>query len=230
MFDPAEVDLEHADRSRHRELIADLTRSARTAGRHAVLSGRWLAEMVVDLAPRVPLRDLDTLSRHHGGLTGAALARSMIESSGRVSAAIGAAAGGLVAVQEISVAGLVAIPFELAAETVLVVLVEMKLVAELHHVAGRPVPGGAKERTAAVLRSWLSGRGITAARLAAPGRADLLGRATRARLNDALRRRFTRNLATLAPMLAGAALAAWLNRRATLSVGHSLASDLGLGR
>ncbi|MGH9209487.1 MAG: hypothetical protein ACRD2C_02255 [Acidimicrobiales bacterium] len=225
-----DVDLDHVDQSRHRDVVASLARSARLAGSKAVTSGRWLAETVVDLAPRVPVRDAETLSRHHGGLTGATLASSMIRSSGRVSATIGAAAGGLVAVQELSVAGMVAVPFELAAETVLVVLVEMKLVAELHQVAGRPVQGSSKQRTAAVLRSWLSGRGITAMTVAAPGRADLLGRATRTRLTEALRRRFTRNLATLAPLMAGAALAGWLNRRATLAVGRSLASDLGLRR
>jgi hypothetical protein len=228
--DLADVDLESLDRSRYHDLVAGLARSAGKAGRGAVTSGRWLADTVLDLAPRVPVRDAETLSRHHGGATGAALARSMVRSSGRVSATIGAAAGGLVAVQELSVAGIVAIPFELAAETVLVVLVEMKLVAELHQIAGRPLPGRPSERTAAVLRSWLSGRGVTTASLLSPRRADLLGRATRVRLTQALRRRFTRNLATLIPLMAGSAAAGWLNRRATLEVGRRLAADLDLSR
>jgi hypothetical protein len=225
-----QLDIEHTDESRHRDVLTRLTRSARAAGRRAVTSGHWLADTVVDLAPRIPIRDAATLSRHHDGLTGAALARSMIRSSGRVSATIGAATGGLVAVQELSVAGVVAVPFELAAETVLVVLVELKLVAELHQVAGRPLEGSPKLRVAAVVRSWLSGRGITAMTVAAPGRADLMGRAMRAQLTEALRHRFTRNLATLAPLMAGAALAGWLNRRATMAVGRSLADDLGLRR
>jgi hypothetical protein len=37
-----------------------------------------------------------------------------------------------------------------------------------------------------------------------------------------------RNLTTLAPLLLGSALAAWLNRRATLEVGRRVADDLGL--
>jgi hypothetical protein len=215
----------------YREVVAGLARSARTAGRRAVVSGRWLAETVIELAPRVPVRDVETLSRHHDGLTGAALAKSMIRSSGRVSAAVGAAAGGLVAVQEVSIAGLVAVPFELAAETALVVLLEIKLVAELHAVAGHPLPGGVRERTAGAVRSWLSGRGVKAGTLVAvPAGADLLGRTTRAKLTMALRRRFTRNLTTLGPMLTGSAVASWLNRRATLDVGRRVARDLGLGR
>jgi hypothetical protein len=215
----------------YRDTLLSLAGSARTAGRRAVLSGRWLADTVVELAPRVPVRDAETLSRHHDGLTGKALARAMIRSAGRVSATIGAAAGGLVALQEVSIAGLLAVPFELAAETALVVLLEIKLVAELHQVAGRPLPGGVREQVAAAVRSWLSGRGASALGLvAAPAGFELLGRTTRSKLTMALRRRFTRNLTTLGPMLTGSAVAGYLNRKATLDVGRRLADDLGLGR
>lgn len=216
----------------YRDILVTLTGSARRAGRRAVLSGRWLADTVVDLAPRVPVRDVEALSKHHGDRTGTALARSMIRSSGRVSATIGAAAGGLIAFQEVSIAGLLAVPFELAAETALVVLLEIKLVAELHEVAGRPLPGGVRERVAAAVRSWLSGRGVSAVGVVAgPGGAEmLLGRTTRHKLTMALRRRFTRNLTTLGPMLTGSAVAGYLNRKATLDVGRRVADDLGLGR
>jgi hypothetical protein len=201
---------------------------SRTAGRQAIVSGRWLADTVVELAPHVPIRDVETLSKHHGGRTGTPLARSMVKSSGKVSAAIGGAAGGLMSFQELSVAGALAIPFELAAETALVVLVELKLVAELHVVAGHPLPGSAGEQMAGAIRAWLSGHGITATSVVQSGKPDLLSRGTRARLAVALRRRFTRNLSTVAPLLTGAAIAAWLNRKATLGIGRSLSKDLGL--
>lgn len=223
------VDLESAEGAGYRQVLRALTASARTAGRRAVVSGRWLADTVIDMAPHVPLRDVETLSRHHGGATGAELARSMIRSSGRVSGAIGAAAGGLVAVQELSLAGALAIPFELAAETALVVMVELKLVAELHRVAGRPLPGGPGQQMSGALRSWLSGRGLASPGLAvAPARLDLLGRATRRQLNQKLRQRFARNLTTLGPLLTGAVAAGWLNRRATLAIGRRVARDLDL--
>lgn len=213
----------------YRDQLVALVRSARTAGRKAVTSGRWLADTVVDMAPHVPVRDAATLTAHHDGATGAALARRLIRSSGNVSAAIGGAAGGIMAVQELSVAGAVAIPFELAAETALVVLVELKLVAELHEVAGRELPEGVKDRAAAVLRAWLSGRGISATGLVvARGAPDLLSRATRARLGRVLRRRYARNLTTVLPFLTGAAIAAFLNRRATIAIGKDLAKDLDL--
>jgi hypothetical protein len=222
-------DIATTEQKEYRDQLIALVRSARTAGRKAVTSGRWLADTVVDMAPHVPVRDVATLSQHHDGATGAALARKLIRSSGNVSAAIGGAAGGIMAVQELSVAGAVAIPFELAAETALVVLVELKLVAELHAVAGRELPEGAKDRSAAVLRAWLSGRGISATGLVmARGVPDLLSRASRARLGRVLRRRYARNLTTVLPFLTGAAIAAYLNRRATVAIGKELAKDLDL--
>ena len=59
-------------------------------------------------------------------------------------------------------------------------------------------------------------------------RGDLLGRAGRQQLGNDLRSRFTRNLSALAPLLTGAAAAAYLNRKATLAVGKDVARDLGL--
>ena len=43
--------------------------SARRAGAGAVASGQWLADVVMELAGRVPPRDLPTLTAHHDGLT-----------------------------------------------------------------------------------------------------------------------------------------------------------------
>jgi hypothetical protein len=193
-----------------------------------MVSGRWLADAVVDVAPRLPVRDAETLSAHHDGLTGGALARDLIRSASRVSGGIAATAGGVIAAQELTVAGLVLVPFEIAAETALVVATEVKLVAELHHVAGRRLPGGPHQRAGAAVVAWMSGRAVPPNRVVATVRGDVLGPAGRRRLREELRRRFTRNLSTLAPMLTGAAAAGYLNRKATLDVGGRLAHDLGL--
>jgi hypothetical protein len=58
--------------------VDELAASARRAGRRAVMSGRWLAETVVDVAPRLPVRDADRLSTHYDGLTGDELARELV--------------------------------------------------------------------------------------------------------------------------------------------------------
>jgi hypothetical protein len=54
----------------------------------------------------------------------------------------------------------------------------------------------------------------------------VLGTAARKELADRLARRYGRNLSTLAPLLAGAAVAGYLNQRATLALGKRLRADL----
>ncbi|HKY65958.1 MAG TPA: hypothetical protein VJM49_06290, partial [Acidimicrobiales bacterium] len=137
-------------------------------------------------------------------------------------------AGGVITAQEVTVAGLLLVPFELAALTALVVVTEVKLVTELHHVAGRPLPGGPRRRTEAAIVSWMSGRAAPPSEVSAVVRGDLLGRAGRQQLAQHLRARFTRNLTAVAPLLTGAVAAGYLNRRATLHVGKRVARDLGL--
>jgi len=216
------------DAEGRREQIAALADSARAAGRRAVASGRWLADTVVDIAPRLPVRGADALSAHHGGLTGDQLAGSVVRAAGRVSGGMGAATGGVITAQELSIAGLLLVPFELAAVTAMVVVTEIKLVTELHHLAGRSLPGGPRQRTEAAIVSWMSGRAAPPDAVVATVRGDVLGRAGRQQLRDDLRHRFTRNLSALAPLLTGAVAAGYLNRKATLDVGTRVARDLGL--
>jgi hypothetical protein len=58
------------------------------------------------------------------------------------------------------------------------------------------------------------------------GIAAVLGTAARKELRDRLLRRFGRNLTTLGPMLTGAAVAGYLNRRATRSIGDQVRKHL----
>jgi hypothetical protein len=74
----------------------------------------------------------------------------------------------------------------------------------------------------------MSGRAAPPNEVVATVRGDVLGRAGRQRLREALRHRFTRNLYALAPLLSGAVAAGYLNRKATLDVGTRVARDLGL--
>jgi hypothetical protein len=217
------------------DALARLTRvlgsSARTAGAAAVASGRWLAEIVVETAPRIPVRDHATLVAHHQGLTGAALAADVISSASRASAGVGAAAGALVSVEEFSPPAWIAIPLELVVETLAVAAIEMKLVAELHVAYERPVPGTASERSAAIVRAWAERRGVTPAVLTRRGGlSDALGRGTRNELIRLVRRRVLarmgRNLSTLAPLFIGAAAGAEVNRRATRALGEAVVRDL----
>lgn len=210
---------------------AALAGSARAAGTHAVASGRWLAGVVIDLAPRIPVRDLATLQTQHGGLSGPALAGELIRTASRASAGVGAAAGALVGAEQLAPPAWITIPFELVVETVAIAAIELKLVAELHEVYGRPVTGTPSQRTTALVRAWAERRGVTAWALSRPGGlGEAFGRGTRHELVRLVRRRVMvrlgRNLSTLAPLFAGAIAAAEVNRRATRSLGEAVVRDL----
>ncbi len=218
-------DVGRAERGRLLARLAGaLAGIGRAAGGRAVLTGRALADTVADLAPHVPVRDLATLRTHHGGLTGDALAEALVAAAARTTAGVGAAGGALAAAQLAAPPSLLASPLQVAAETVAVVLVELKLVAELHVVHGVVAAGGPGERAAAYLQAWVSRRGLDAG--AAGGLSAVLKTAARQQLRGRLVRRFGRNLSTLAPFLAGAVAGAELNRRETRALGEALRTDL----
>jgi hypothetical protein len=54
----------------------------------------------------------------------------------------------------------------------------------------------------------------------------MMGTAARRELQTSLLKRFGRNLSTLGPLLTGAAVASYLNRRATRSLGDHVRKDL----
>jgi hypothetical protein len=212
-------------------LARALAASARVAGARAVASGRWLAGVLVDVAPRIPVRDRATLEAQHGGMCGTELAGELVRRASRGSAAVGAGVGALVGAQELSPPTYLTIPFELVVETLAIAAIELKLVAELHEVYDRPVSGTPGERSLALVRAWAERRGVTPWALSQPGGlAEALGRGTRNELIRVVRRRIVarlgRNLSTLAPLLAGAAAGAEVNRRATRSLGEAVVRDL----
>jgi hypothetical protein len=214
-------------------LVPLVARRARAGGAessgHRFGSPRKIGDLVVDLvteaAPRLPVRDLATLRVHHDGRTGEALAESLITAASKATAAVGAAGGALATVQFASPPTLLAAPVQLAAETVAVVAIEVKLVAELHEVYGVIVPGGPMARGSAWLAAWAQRRGID---LSAAGRGmmTVVGTAARRQLRHRLLRRTGRNAASILPLLAGAAAAAELNRRETRKLGERISADL----
>jgi hypothetical protein len=189
------------------------------------VSGRWLTEAVADVAPHVPVRDLLTLRQHHGGRSGDDLAEALITTAARTTAAIGAAGGALAAAEMAAPPTLLAAPVQLAAETIAVVAVELKLVAELHVVYGRAPVGTRGQVATAYLMSWAGKRGIDLS-AGNPSLASVLGTAARSQLRSRVLRRLGRNVTTMAPFLAGAIAGAELNRRETRSLGEKLRKDL----
>jgi len=186
---------------------------------------RWVVDSVMDVAPHIQVRDLETLKAHHDGLEGDALAERLVRNAARAATGIGAAGGGVAAIEWAVTPTLMSAPVLLAAETVAVVAVEIKLIAELHEVYGNPVPGNGTQRAVTLLQAWSHQRGINPL---VPGRgiAVVLGTAARKDLRDRLVRRLGRNLTMFGPMLTGAAVAGYLNRRSTLALGTAIIADL----
>jgi len=187
---------------------------------------RWMADVIGDIAPHVPIRNLDTLHRHFPGLDGDDLAERLIRNAARGTAGIGAAGGGVAALEWVATPTLLSAPVLLAAETVAVVAIELKLIGELHEVYGQPVAGNGTHRAASLIQAWAGQRGVNPL-IPGIGVASVLGTAARKELQGTLLRRFGRNLSTLGPLLTGAAVASYLNRRATRSLGDKLRKDLG---
>jgi uncharacterized protein (DUF697 family) len=186
---------------------------------------RWMADVVGDVAPHVPVRDRETLQRHFPGLDDDQIAERLIRNAARTTAGIGAAGGGVASVEWVATPTLLSAPILLAAETIGVVAVEMKLIGELHEVYGRPVTGSPGQRAVALIQSWSGQRGVNPL-VPGVGVATVLGTAARKELQGMLLRRFGRNLTTMGPLLTGAAVAGYLNRRATRNLGEHIQKDL----
>jgi hypothetical protein len=235
-----------SDETQLRHLVGLVARSARDAGAKAVTSGQWLADIALELAGHVNVRDLATLRAHHDGLAGPLLARVLIRNAALTSAAAGATTGALAAVSETTPATWGTLPIELVVETLVVVAIEMKLVAELHEAAGVPLPRSLGDKATLVARSWSQSRGVRredvlslaqAAGAGAPGplagaAAGLLGRSGRDQLTSQLRRRLLgragKNAVSLTPLLIGGVAGAVLNRWATRKLGMRVATSLGI--
>jgi hypothetical protein len=178
-----------------------------------------LTERLVETAPRIPVRDLETLRKHFPGLGPEEIADKLIAGATTGTATVGAGVGAAAALPVPP-----AMTAELAAETLAVAAVEYKLIAELHEVYGLRAPGGARARVAAYLGAWTRQRGIQVTKPASLDTA--LGGQLKRQLRQRLVRRSVRNLPTLTPFMVGAAIGAILNRRSTRLLAEKIRADL----
>ncbi len=178
-----------------------------------------LTERLIDTAPRIPVRDLDTLRRQFPTLGPEEIADKLVAAATAATATVGAGVGAAAALPVPP-----AMTAELVAETMAVAAVEYKLIAELHELYGRRAPGNTRQRVAAYLGAWAQQRGIQVTRPASVD-AALSGQLKR-QLRQRLVRRSARNLPTLTPFMVGAAIGAFLNRRDTGRLAERVRADL----
>jgi hypothetical protein len=193
-------------------------RGAHVTGRGVYAGSRWLSTQVLAMAPRLPVRDLATLRAQFPGRSPDELAEALIEGACRASAAVGVAVGAWAVLPFIPAAGV-----EITTETLAVVGIEIKLVAELHEVFGQAAPGNAVERMTSYVGAWAQRRGVALA----PGGLVLAAGSPLARqLQRRLAARAGRSVFSLGPLLTGAAAGGLINRSQTRKLGRAVSDDL----
>jgi len=193
--------------------------TSRSAVRRRANAGTgYLVAQVITMAPRLRVRNQAALQAQFPGKAPDEIADALIEGAAHASAAAGGAAG-VVSVLPL----LPAFPAEVVAETLVVVGIEIKLVAELHEAYGTPATGKFPERMSAYLAAWAHRRGVSMI----PGGVIFAAGSPLTRL---LRRRLAaragRSAFSLGPLLTGAAAGAILNGRETRKLGNNIRNDL----
>ncbi|ATL31012.1 hypothetical protein [Streptomyces formicae] len=191
----------------------------RKGGRGAKAGIGYLADRLIENAPRIPVRDLQTLRKQFPGLGPEQLADKLIAGAANATSTVGAGVGAA-AMMPVPPA----MPAELAAEITGVAAIELKLIAELHEVYGRRPEGNLKQRSTAYLNSWSEERGIDVAKPATINAA--LGGQMKRELRQQIMKRTVRNLPNLMPFMVGAAVGAVMNRRDTKRLAVRIREDL----
>ncbi len=193
-------------------------RGVGAARRRVGLGPGWLTAQVTAMAPRLRVRNRAALLAHFPGQSPEEIADSLIDGAAHAAAAAGGAAGVWAAVPVWP-----AFPVEVAAETLVVVGIEIKLIAELHEAYGTPAPGNVAERMSAYVAAWAHRRGVSMI----PGGVIFAAGSPLTRL---LRRRLAvragRSAFSLGPLLTGAVAGAYLNSRETRRLGQDVRRDL----
>ena len=201
-----------------RRSAAAVQRGAWTARHGAGAFGNWLTAQVVAMAPRLTIRDQATLRAQFPGRSEEEIAELLIGHAARAAAAVGGATGAWAALPTLP-----AFPAEVAAETLAIVGIEIKLVAELHEAFGVPATGSSADRARAYIAAWAHRRGF----FMVPGGLLLVAGSPMARqLRRRLAARVRRSTFSLSPLFTGAVAGVVLNRRETRRLGRDILADL----
>ncbi|WP_327679395.1 hypothetical protein [Streptomyces sp. NBC_00467] len=200
--------------------LAAVRQGVRKSGENAKAALGHLADRIIEIAPRVPVRDLDTLRRQFPGLGPEQLADKLVAGAANATSTVGAGIGAA-AMMPVPPA----MPAELAAEIAGVSAIEMKLIAELHEVYGMRPEGNLRERSTAYLTAWTEERGLDVTKPATYKNIALSGGLKR-ELRQQIMKRTIRNLPNLMPFMVGAAVGAVMNRRDTRKLADRIRKDL----
>ncbi|MER7049644.1 hypothetical protein [Streptomyces jumonjinensis] len=200
--------------------LSAVRQGVRRSGESAKAAMGYVADRIMEIAPRVPVRDLSALRTQFPGLSPEQLADKLVAGAANATATVGAGVG---AAAMLPVPP--AMPAELAAEITGVAAIELKLIAELYEVYGLRPEGSLKDRSTAYLTAWSQERGIDVAKPTTYKNAALSGGLKR-ELRQQIMKRTIRNLPNLMPFMVGAAVGAVMNRRDTRALADRVRRDL----
>ncbi|MFK0256036.1 hypothetical protein [Streptomyces sp. NPDC090445] len=191
----------------------------RKGGEGARAAALYIADRIIEIAPRIPVRDLATLRAQFPGLGPDQLADKLIAGAANGTSTVGAGIG---AAAMLPVPP--AMPVELATEITGVAAIELKLVAELHEVYGLRPPGNVKDRSLAYLTAWTEERGVDLTRPSTLN--SVVSGHMKSELRQQIMKRMIRSLPNLMPFMVGAAVGAVMNRRDTRRLAEKVRADL----
>ncbi|MFD9250160.1 hypothetical protein [Streptomyces bottropensis] len=192
---------------------------ARKSGDRARAGLAYITDRIIEIAPRIPVRDLATLRAQFPGLGPEQIADKLVAGAAGATSTVGAGVGAAAMLPAPP-----AMPAELAAEITGVAAIELKLIAELHEVYGARPPGNLRQRSTAYLNSWSGERGIDVTRPSTVNSA--LGGQMKRQLRQQIMKRMVRDLPNLMPFLVGAVVGAVMNHRDTKRVAERIRKDL----
>ncbi|WP_328378946.1 hypothetical protein OHB13_28520 [Streptomyces sp. NBC_00440] len=178
----------------------------------------YITDRIIDIAPRIPVRDLTTLRKHFPGLGPEEIADRLVAGAANATSTVGAGIG---AAAMLPVP--LAMPAEIAAEITGVAAIELKLIAELHEVYGMRPPGGLKDRSTAYLHAWSGERGFD---ITKPATFTALGGQMKREMRQQIMKRTVRDLPNLMPFMVGATVGAVMNRRDTRKLADKVRKDM----
>jgi hypothetical protein len=182
--------------------------------------GATLAERLIGATARASFRSQSALHAAYPRLNREQIARILIDRAINTSGRVGLGGGVIGSSQYFAPWTLRGVPAQIMAEAFAIAAVEVRLTAELHALYGIEASGTIKDRAGFWVTAWAKGtahdpRGphdFTAA----------MRKVVAVQTRRRLARRARRNLLTLAPMLSGAALGRWVNRRQTREFANSM--------
>jgi hypothetical protein len=199
-------------------IAASARRGAGSASRGLTAGLNWLSAQVLVMAPRLRIRDQATLRKQFPGRSDDEIGKLLIERAARAAATVGGATGAWAALPYLP-----AFPAEVAAETLAVVGIEIKLVAELHEIYGMAAEGSAADRARSYIGAWATRRGVYQVE---GGLLLVAGSPLARQLTRRLAGRVRRSTLSLAPLFTGAVAGAMFNRRYTRRLGQEMRDDL----